>query len=337
MIAEAEAPMGLDDTVGGDMLKLMGNAPLGLDQPPKDSAVDLAKNTVVLSLAFSRFGTRRKVDPKLVKEDVDPDVIHMGKQILDSPELKAIQKHHGKVRNYVDRISLGGNMLRRGYYLLAMGAVEEIDSKIAEFCKQDEALVTEFLAVYPQQCEAARIRLTQQGVYNAADYPSAEKLRQTFGIRHRYVAMGVPDSLKNVSEVIYAREIERQKKQAQEAMADIQQGLRQGLQELVAHLVTSLQTGKDGKPKKLYSSTVDYLKEFLHFFDANNLTQDEELQCLADKAKKLMAGVSPTLLKKNQSLRSTVLDGFSQIQNQLDTMIVAGPSRKIRIVEDEEE
>jgi hypothetical protein len=337
MIAEAEAPMGLDDTVGGDMLSLMGKAPLGLGAAPQDSAMDLAKNTVVLSLSFSRFGTRRKVDPKLVKEDVDPDVIHMGKEILESPELKAIQKHHGKARNYVARNSLGSNMLRRGYYMLSMGAVEEIDAKINEFQKQEEALVAEFLGVYPQQCEAARIRLTQQGVYNSSDYPTPEKLKQSFGIRHRYVAMGVPDSLKNVSEIIYAREIERQKKQAQEAMADIQQGLRQGMQELVAHLVERLQPSADGKVKKFKHTTVDYLKEFLHFFDANNLTQDEELQCLADKAKKLMAGVSPDLLKKNQSLRSTVLDGFSQIQKQLDTMVVAGPSRKIRIVDDEDE
>ena len=63
--------------------------------------------------------------------------------------------------------------------------------------KDLQTVVDAFLAAYPGQVNAAKIRLKSQ--FNSMDYPPVEVLRGKFGIHTQTLTMNVPSTLKEIN------------------------------------------------------------------------------------------------------------------------------------------
>jgi hypothetical protein len=285
---------------------------------------------VCLSLAVGCLGTRRKVAAASIQVDADKDMLHVSKAILESKELDAIKTLDGEMRTWLGKRALP-SPFRRGTYLIPLDLVEQVDAKIGEYQEKRRTLVDAFLAVYDKSVEDARKRLN--GLFDAADYPGADKVRATFYVDVRYLAFGVPEKLEGIRKDIFEREKAKAESQWREASDEVRQALRAGLADLVDHMVERLQGNGDGKPKVFRGTLVENMTEYLDLFDPRNVTDDTQLAQLVERCRKTLDGVDADALRASDAIRTKVREGMAQVQATLDTMVIDRPARRI-VLED---
>lgn len=298
------------------------NAPVG---------ADVFRNSIGLSVSISRPGNKKKVAGSRVEVDADKDLLHISKDLLDSPEFKAISKHDSRIGIYMRRICLP-SPFKAGIYLVPIGLIEDVDKKLSEMIERRKGLVNEFLVVYPAQVSAAKDRL--RALYNENDYPDVTEVRRAFRVETQFINFSTPGELQTVSRKLFEREKEKAERKWTEAAEEIQQVLRAAMAELVGHMVERL-TDVDGKRKKFHKTLVTNMSQFLDTFEKRNITNDADLADIVGKARKALEGVDVDGLKQSDALRENVRLGFEEIKKTVDAMVIDRPKRAIEFDESE--
>ena len=290
-------------------------------QPPGD----LASNSVMLVLRIGRIGNRRKVPTALVEVDADPDAVHVGKELLESPELKAVQTEDDAIRRWVYARSLPSyGTLRDGVYRVPLALVDDVDTELEAFRARRDALVTTFLTRYPAMVDEARDRL--RALYNPADYPRLDQVTAKFTFSYRYLTFMTPETL---SARLLSRERAKAAAEVSTEVEEIKVALRTGFAELVAHAAERLGEKPDGKPVTFRDSMVTKLTDFFGFFAARNLVGDEELAALVERARESMQGVTAQVLRTDDVTRASVKETLDRIKTEMDTGLMVRPSRRL--------
>jgi hypothetical protein len=298
--------------------------------PIHDPGVDLARKTVCIKVRLSTMGNTRKVSTSQIEADADKALLRVSKHLLDSAELKAIRQFDGEIRRYLYNICLPFEI---GIHLVPIAALQTVENRLRQFAVDRVQLIDAFLTAYPSLCQDAAQRL--RGLYNPADYPPIDDVRQQFGLSWQYVSFGVPDQLKGISQDVWEQEREKAAQRMAQASSEIQQVLRETMAGLVQHMADRLQTSEDGKPLRFKNSTVSNLAEFLANFEFRNVTDDTELQNLVAQARQMLQGVDAEDLRSTGELRTKVQQGMTNLAAQLDTLVVRAGGRKFRFEEDE--
>lgn len=317
-------PIPLPEAGGG------GNPP-SLTLNIQDPGVDLARKTVCIKVRLSTMGNTRKVSTAQIEADADKDLLRVSKHLLDSAELKAVNRFDGEIRRFLYGICLPFEI---GIHLLPIAALQVVEQRLRSFAADRESLVQAFLAAYPSLCQDAAKRL--RGLYNPADYPPADDVAREFGFSWQYVSFGVPDQLKGISQEVWEQERSKAAQRMAEASAEIQQVLRESMAKLVQHMADRLKEGPDGKLLRFKESTVSNLVEFLANFEFRNVTDDSELQGLVSKARALLQGVGADELRSTGDLRTSIQQGMASLAAELDTMMARTGGRKFRLEDDPE-
>jgi hypothetical protein len=291
---------------------------------------DLQAKTVILQFALGTLGTRRKmskgqVDDK-VTVDADKDYLHVSKEILRSARLTALRAHDRMIRNYIRSKSVP-SFYRGGFYLVAVGAVPEIDAGIQAMLSTRRGLVQSFLEEYPSLVEKAQDSL--KGVYDLRDYPSVGQVEAAFTVDTRYLSFSTPSTLKGISADIFKRESENMRQSIQSATEEITQLLRTQAHELLAHMVERLEPDADGKPKVFKASMVTNITDFLDNFDIRNVADDAELAQIMGNVRSLLSGVDAKQLRTQEGAREAIRAQVGQIAMKLDGMVVKKPKRAV--------
>jgi hypothetical protein len=71
------------------------------------------------------------------------------------------------------------------------------------------------------------------------------------------------------------------------------------------------------------------MADFLQTFEARNIADDKELKILVGKAKDLLKGADPEILRDDEAARRQVRDGMAEIKETLDKLVVERPARMI--------
>lgn len=309
---------------------------------PATQAGSLVDRTVCLAITRGKFGNHRKASVATLTDGatvvVDKKLISASKRLLDSDELKAITKLDGEVVTYLSGLALP-SMFRSGVHLIPIPLVQRVDEDLRAFKARRADLVDAFVAAYPRLITDIEARLG--GMFNALDYPPADRVRAMFLFEWQYVTFGVPGSLKAIKASLFEDEKNKYAKKLEEASAACQTAMRVGLFEVVAKMSERLTDEIDPatgerKRKVFKKSTIDNLSAFLKTFELRNVTDDVELATLVGKARQLMNGVDPDVLrdKDNESIRKVVGDGFAAIAASLETMGVDRQSRSIDLFDD---
>lgn len=307
---------------------------------------------VVLSLSLSRPGNRRKVSKALIKKatanghvssDITSDdapitvngdlkMLHVAQDLIDSPELKAIEKHDGEIRRYVQGLALP-SPLGGGKYLLPIALVELVDGRLGELFNARHDLIRIAVDVYPTRKAEAEAR--KGPLFNELDYPPVRRYESAFGMYWQYFVFSPAASLEGISANLFHRENEKFQTQMVQAQQEISDLLRVAAKECVDHMVERLTPGEDGKPKTFRNSLVQNLLDFMSTFDARNIADDQELGELMTKVRELMKGVTPDTLRDSTAIRSYVLNGVQKVKEQLDGLVVTRTARAVAF-EDED-
>ncbi len=292
----------------------------------------LTRNSVMLAIRISKPGNSRRVPSSSVSVDADETMIQVAKDLVDSPEYRAIRTLDGEIRRWLYIRSLPSyGVLKGGVYRVPLSLVDEVEGKLQAFQQQRTILAGKFLAVYPNQVSDARERL--RSLFSEGDYPSVQALAGAFSLSWRYLYLGTPNTLPG--DLLQA---ERKKAMAEvvSEVEEIRQGLRLAFSQLIDHAVDRLGVNPSGKKVVFRDSMVKNLQEFLAYFNQRNLTGDQELAQLVERARAVISGVDPDVLRNADVVRASVASAFTAIKKEMDENLITRPSRKI-VLEDEEE
>ena len=297
----------------------------------RDPPVDLAANSVMLVMRLGRLGNRRKVPTDMVQVDADPDAVHVGKELLESPELKAVVTEDNAIRQWVSVRSLPAfGTLRDGVYRVPLALVDQVDEELEEFRQRRQALIDKFLERYPAMVNEALVRL--RALYNPADYPHLDQVAARFTFDYRYLSFMTPETL---SARLLARERVKAAAEISTEVEEIKLALRSSFGELVYHAADRLRVGPDGKKMVFRDSLVQKLEQFFQYFNQLNIVDDSELGGLVERARAVMHGLAPQELRDNDSLREQVQHTMQVIKDTMDGGLMLKPTR--RLILDREE
>ena len=286
----------------------------------------LFDSTIICDLRFSSFRTRRKLRNKekgeVVKDELEEqeDVLHLSKDILESPLLREVQRRQRDARVLVSCWALPTKMLKGGMSLMPIAEAERIDQGLTKTKDAWAEAVDVFIGAYPEAKERARGKL---GVlFDERDYPTSEELRAEFKFDWHWVMLDVPDKLGSISSEVFKKEQEKARAQWALAQEEVQDGLRAMLKELLDHAAERLEPERDGKRKILRTSTLENITEFLDTFAARNVANDADLDALVTDCRKVLSGVSTKGLKDSAALRNDMRKTFDTLSRQIDTGVV---------------
>jgi len=320
----------------------LGGVPTFVEATPQD----VRDSSVCILIDTSRFSVRRAVPRSEVNveattyavptgdREVDQDVVTVAKELLDSPELRAIATHDHYTKRWIRAHSVPSPLLRAGAFLVSVDALAEVYEYLERRRDERAALIAQFTEVYPQKTADARKRLGP--LFDPTQYPAASVIAGAFGLEWQVVEMGTPDSkLRAVSKALFERERDKAEKVWANAVGQINEMLAAGMAKVVGHLAEKL-GGADGeKPKRFRESSIAHVTEFFDTFGSRNLTRNADLAALVDKGRKLLSGVDAKELKSDDKLRARVAAGFVEINASLGKMLENRPARAITL-EDEE-
>ncbi len=290
----------------------------------------VAKKTICLSLTLKKMGVRRKVSSSTdaIETDVDRSLLTLGKTIIDSPELEAIITLDAKVRAEVKKKALTVEMPLRGCYLLPTSVVSVLDERLVEYKAEREMLVEAYCLAYPTRIAQAEQRLGK--LFNQSDYLDAALVKDAFRMEWTYPEpVKVSSNLKEISNHIFNREIGKMADRCQEMLQQVDVGLIQYMDEFITKMIDSLNMKDDGKPKTFKSATVQNFVDFLAQLPQMNITNNDKLAELGRKAKEIMEGADPKILRKDMSVREALQDKLKGLKTvDLAPLIENKPTRK---------
>lgn len=299
-------------------------------------AEQIMSRTVVLELLIKTPSFRASIPAASIMDEndtADPAAFGVSKALIDRKALADIRTSRNTFLNWLRARAVPCGPLAAGMHLIPLRLIEEVDERTEAFVAERATLVEKLLADYDLLVSEAQVRLGAH--FQSSDYAPAEALRGAFGVRARWLSLNVPAALEQVNAALYERERARVKMQWTAAFDEAQQALREGFAGLVGKLAERLAPDADGKPKTFQSSTVDNLSAFLEMFNDRNITNDEQLQAMVRQAKALLDGADPLTLRKQETTRERVLQGFTEIEAQLTALGVTAHTRRFTFNDDE--
>lgn len=288
-------------------------------------------DSVMLYLSVGRLRTRRKMGAGAVTSDIDPTMLHVAKDILESPELVIIQAHDNALRTWVRERCLPSPFRKKGVLILPVRLIEEVMATIEQAERDRQPLIDAFMASYAQRKEEAKPKLNSG--FSESDYPSEDKVRATFTFECQMWELSAPGHLQAINRDLYQRELVKMNNMWTAASEQINAVLLQEFRKLTNHVADRLSPSEDGKGKTFRDSAITNLTEWLDLFTARNLGDDQELVSVVERARALVRGVDPTNVRDSDDLRNSLAKDFSAITAQLDEAIINRPARAIELAE----
>ena len=238
------------------------------------------------------------------------------KLLRGAEKLDTVRTLAGQIRQHFYKITLPWS--DEGYRLLPAHFYFDLTTKMREFERAFSQSVEEFLAVYPSYIEQVRPELN--GLFREEDYPSAERLREKFGVKLEVLPIPSGDDFRvTLSE-------EEQARVAREIDETVRQSLDRGTRDLWARMtdVVTHMVDKLNEPEsRFHASLVTNVFDLVDLLPRLNVNQDEELNRFAGEIKSRLCNVSAHELKKNDALRVTTASDAAQILSQMDDVLRA--------------
>lgn len=305
------------------------------------TSAQVRENSICVIIEASRFGARRSVAKGEVTvssnaetdKKIDQAMCAVGKELLDSDELRTIAGHDHYTKRWIKARSVPSPLIRSSAFLVKAETLPLIYDYLEGRAVERQELVKKLRGVWPKLVKAAKERLGP--LWKAEEYPAASAIEDEFELVWRVVEIGTPDKkLRSISKALYEKEKKKAEETWSNAVGQITQALAQAMLEPVAHLAEKL-GGGDEKPKRLRVTALQHVTEFLDTFDGRNLTQNSDLDAIVKKAKALLQGVDVKQLKDDDKFRKQFAADFKTIKSGLDKMLEDKPGRAISFSDDE--
>lgn len=138
-----------------------------------------------------------------------------------------------------------------------------------------------------------------------------------------------PSYLMRLYPDVYAQEQERVAQRFEEAVRLAEQAFVAEFAKLISHLTERLGSEADGQRRIFRDSVVTNFSEFFERFRHLNVCSNGDLDQLVQQAQNLVSGVTPHDLRDDAGLRQHIAATMTQVQTQLDELMVDRPRQQI--------
>lgn len=269
--------------------------------------------------------TARKLDKNATEEVVTAknagakDAARVNKHLLAGRnELEVIQSMIGRARQFVYDNTLPWS--DSGLRLLPTINFEKFAAKMNAFEEEFERLVHDFVTIYPTLITAQAMALGD--MFKRDDFPSQNEIMTKFAFRVNYMPVPTAGDFRvdvgnAAMDDIKAKLQRMAEERVEQAMADVRERLGTHLKRMSDRLTTDY-VGGEAKTRRFHDSLVDGALELCDLTKNLNVVGDADLEAARSSLEKLLCGVSPHDLRKNEGIRQDVkkqvdalLDKFS--------------------------
>ena len=292
----------------------------------QDLVINPFDKACLIQLRTSCWTGAKNLNPRVLGKIGKSDWLK-GKKLLVGPErLSPIKTTIHRARQVLNEQALPFPIT--GLSLVPKESLTQVDVALERFKNEFWKRVEEFLSDYDQARSEAKGFLGED-LFNESDYPL--DIRGRFRFNWRFLTIQVPGKASVLPPELYDREKRKFQSLMEETREMAITALAKELGDLVTTLVDRLSGSKDGKPKKLQSSMVNKLNEFLESFDDRNFFNDDRLTELVEQAKVVTNGISPYSLRYNQELRDQFAKSMTSLKENVEKAIEDLPVRKLRL------
>jgi hypothetical protein len=265
--------------------------------------------------------TARKLDKSATEEVVTAknagakDAARVNKHLLAGRnELEVIQSMIGRARQFVYDNTLPWS--DSGLRLLPTINFEKFAAKMNAFEEEFERLVQDFVTIYPTLITAQAMALGD--MFRRDDFPSQNEIMTKFAFRVNYMPVPTAGDFRvdvgnAAMDDIKAKLQRMAEERVEQAMADVRARLGDHLKRMSDRLTTDY-IGGEAKTRRFHDSLVDGALELCDLTKNLNVVGDADLEAARVALEKLLCGVSPQDLRKNENIRQDV-------KKQVDAML----------------
>lgn len=287
-----------------------------------------------LDFGFSAWGGQLQVGDEVSVQKGETTVptaaVKVTKRLLDCELAKKIQSGDNALRR---RIGLLGFAYRPGFVFLPLGVVRVALDDVAAWRIERKGLVDQMADQLETLKADDRKRLGP--MYCEADYPTPERLRDSFSVRAVCRSLGDPANLAEVDAQLLADQRAEQAEEWSNQFEEWRQAMRVTFSRLIGGLTEALGYKPDGKPRRFEKTTVSNLQGWINLFDAKNIADDQELSALVSKARALVEGAEPEELRADLATRDALARSLSAVTEAAKGLATEeAPRRRFRLRDD---
>jgi hypothetical protein len=293
-------------------------------------AQHLRRTAAAVRVHFTWWGVHKTLTNQQ-KEEVgaayaaDARFLTAGKKLVDvrHEAFHRLTSIRTRVVNYWRGLTLP--YVEAGVRLIRQSDIEPFVHTMQTFRQELTQAEADLNNVFDELKANARRRLGR--LYNPSDYPP--ELRGLFAVEWDFPSVEPPNYLMRIAPEVYQQEQERVARRFEQAVELAEQAFASELGRLVAHLTERLGHEANGERRIFRDSAITNLREFFQRFAQLNVRSNPELDTLVEQAQQLVRGITPQNLRDNDGLRRQLAADMTQVQTQLDTLIVDRPRRQI--------
>lgn len=296
----------------------------------RNAARRLRTVMAAVRLSFTWLGVRKSLSSDQKAEAAESfgaegNYLSAAKKLLDTkhPAFKAVTAVRGRALSLWKGLSLP--YPEPGIRLIRQDDIGVFDVQMTTLRAELDEAVAQLDERYDELKSAARRRLGR--LFNSADYPAT--LRGLFCIEHDFPSVEPPKYLRELSPELFRQEQARVAERFTEAVRLAEEAFTAEFSRVVSHLTERLTGTDDGKPKTFRDSAIENLGEFFQRFRTLNVSSNQQLDELVERAQQVVRGVAPQQLRENQPLRQQVATQLSAVQSVLDGLMVERPRRNL--------
>jgi hypothetical protein len=290
--------------------------------------LDLTKteNCVFITTHFTMgIGRMKQIKDLNVVTDADKSQLRHQKKLIDSPELEEIRSQDGFLKRYIDskmcRYSESTGFLPRAF-------LTQVDRAILAYQTiRRPKLVAKFMEKY-RALEAVDFQPLRDALkehFNRSDYPQSDIVERGFSFTFYYRPVGTVN-LEGISDVIVAREAEKEQAIRLQAVTEWRDALRLAGAEMVDALFDMLKP-EAGKTKKLYGCHVEKLQEFLSTLPDRDLANDTDFMKDMNVVREALKGVTIDRLRESKNLQQYVADKIATVREDIKKLVIVSGRR----------
>lgn len=291
---------------------------------------DIFSRGCLVKLETSCWTGRAKIPSRVLLDGsthagVDPKFVGAHKKLVDGETLREVERVRGEARAWLGSRSLPFPV--DGVVFVPAAEINRIDAKLTEFAERFSKAADDFAADFDALRGAARENLGT--LYSERDYPA--DVRSRFAFHWRFLSLAPAGESQLLDPELVARERNKFQVLIQEASQQAVAELRSRFAQTVDHMVERLTGEREGGKSLVFrESLVGNVREFVESFASLNISNDQELAALVERARSTLDGVEVSKLRSDNQLRSRVAAQMATVQEKLDGMLVDRPTRKLR-------
>lgn len=285
--------------------------------------MNISEKAMLVALSISAWSGRKydKDATAEVAQNHGTDATRAGRfnKILVNPmSLKDITSIAGNARNYTMSVTLP--WLNDGIRIIPVDIYLEYMQKMSDYKSQFNQAVDKLLVEYDALVKQARLDLN--GLFKESDYPSEESIRRKHAFNVR--VFNLPDSgdfrvaLSESEFQSTKQEIEQNLNEAADnAVRDVFQRVSMRME----HMLKRLKEVEATDGKGIRESMMKNISELADLLPKLNITNNPDIDGIADQIRLELATISSDDLRENQSSRIAAAQSARDILNKVSAYI----------------